>query len=184
MYQGKWEILRIFQEFDIISCALSTTLDSGSFWDMTRSTPAVDATSLVTQAMLTPRERDAVHLAAKGMRNQEISNKLNLSEHTVRNYMLRISDKLGLSSRVELLLYAFSGVEGIAASAGSRLRCRLCVNTILACTLRRSKKKALPPQPKESNVEYLNVRQIATDSSSVGTNFSPGGSRADSAGVT
>jgi two-component system nitrate/nitrite response regulator NarL len=48
------------------------------------------------------------------MRNQEISVKLNLSEHTVRNYLLRIFDKLGISSRVELVLYAFSGVEGIA----------------------------------------------------------------------
>jgi DNA-binding CsgD family transcriptional regulator len=53
-----------------------------------------------------------------GMRNQEIALKLNLSEHTVRNYLLRIFDKLGISSRVELVLYAFSGVEGSAASPG------------------------------------------------------------------
>jgi two-component system nitrate/nitrite response regulator NarL len=64
-------------------------------------------------ALLTPRERDVVRLTAEGMRNQEISVKLNLSEHTVRNYLLRIFDKLGISSRVELVLYAFSGVEGI-----------------------------------------------------------------------
>ena len=64
-------------------------------------------------ALLTPRERDVVRLAAEGMRNQEISVKLNLSEHTVRNYLFRIFDKLGISSRVELVLYAFSGVEGI-----------------------------------------------------------------------
>jgi DNA-binding NarL/FixJ family response regulator len=64
-------------------------------------------------ALLTPRERDVVRFAAEGMRNQEISVKLNLSEHTVRNYLFRIFDKLGISSRVELVLYAFSGVEGI-----------------------------------------------------------------------
>jgi DNA-binding CsgD family transcriptional regulator len=58
-------------------------------------------------ALLTPRERDVVRLTAEGMRNQEISVKLNLSEHTVRNYLLRIFDKLGISSRVELVLYAF-----------------------------------------------------------------------------
>jgi two-component system nitrate/nitrite response regulator NarL len=52
------------------------------------------------------------------MRNQEIALQLNLSEHTVRNYVRRIFDKLGISSRVELVLYAFSGVEGSAASAG------------------------------------------------------------------
>ena len=52
------------------------------------------------------------------MRNQEIALKLNLSEHTVRNYPLRIFDKMSISSCVELVLYAFAGVEGIAASLG------------------------------------------------------------------
>jgi two-component system, NarL family, nitrate/nitrite response regulator NarL len=70
--------------------------------------------------LLTPRERDVVRLVAEGMRNQEIALKLNLSEHTVRNYLLRIFDKLGISSRVELVLYAFSGVEGSAAPVASR----------------------------------------------------------------
>jgi DNA-binding NarL/FixJ family response regulator len=51
---------------------------------------------------------------AEGMRNQEIALQLNLSEHTVRNYLIRIFDKLGISSRVELVLYAFSGMEGNA----------------------------------------------------------------------
>jgi len=52
--------------------------------------------------------------------NQEIALKLNLSEHTVRNYMLRVFDKLGISSRVELVLYAFSSVEGVAAPVASK----------------------------------------------------------------
>ncbi len=43
-------------------------------------------------------------LAAEGMRNQEIALKLNLAEDTVRNYLIRIFDKLGISSRVELVL--------------------------------------------------------------------------------
>ena len=70
-------------------------------------------------ALLTPRERDVVRLAVEGMRNQEISVKLNVSEHTVRNYLFRIFDKLGISSRVELVLYAFSGVEGISVPSRS-----------------------------------------------------------------
>jgi Bacterial regulatory proteins, luxR family len=41
--------------------------------------------------------------------------KLNLSEHTVRNYLIRIFDKLGISSRVELVLYAFSNTDGNSA---------------------------------------------------------------------
>jgi hypothetical protein len=50
---------------------------------------------------------------AEGMRNQEIAPKLNLSEHTVRNYLIRIFDKLGISNPVELVLYALSGAEDI-----------------------------------------------------------------------
>ena len=69
---------------------------------------------------LTPRERGVVRLVADGMRNQEIALRLNLSEHTVRNYLLRIFDKLGISSRVELVLYAFSGAEGIADPLASK----------------------------------------------------------------
>jgi DNA-binding NarL/FixJ family response regulator len=59
-------------------------------------------------ALLTPRESDVARLVVEGMRNQEISTNLNLREHTVRNYLLRIFDKLGISSRVELILYATS----------------------------------------------------------------------------
>ncbi len=60
------------------------------------------------KVLLTPRERDVVRLVAEGMRNQEIGDALSLGEHTVRNYIFRIFDKLGLSSRVELVLYALS----------------------------------------------------------------------------
>lgn len=59
-------------------------------------------------ALLTHREREIVSLVAEGMRNEEVSQKLNLTEHTVRNYLCRIFEKLGISSRVELVLYALS----------------------------------------------------------------------------
>jgi DNA-binding NarL/FixJ family response regulator len=71
-------------------------------------------------ARLTQRERDVVRLVADGMRNQEIALQLNLTEHTVRNYLIRIFDKLGISSRVELVLYAFSGTEWNAAQENSK----------------------------------------------------------------
>jgi two-component system, NarL family, nitrate/nitrite response regulator NarL len=67
-------------------------------------------------ARLTPRERDVVRLVADGMRNQDIALKLNISEHTIRNYLIRIYDKLGISSRVELVLYALSGTGAAEAS--------------------------------------------------------------------
>jgi len=43
-----------------------------------------------------------------------------VSERTVRNYLIRIFDKLGISSRVELVLYAFSGTEGNVTSENSK----------------------------------------------------------------
>lgn len=62
-------------------------------------------------ALLTAREQDVVRLVADSLRNQEIAHRLNLREHTVRNYLFRIFEKLGLSNRVELVLYALSGPE-------------------------------------------------------------------------
>jgi DNA-binding CsgD family transcriptional regulator len=58
--------------------------------------------------LLTKREEDVVRLLAEGLQNREIAHELNLSEHTVKNYLFHIFDKLGVSSRVELILYAVS----------------------------------------------------------------------------
>jgi DNA-binding NarL/FixJ family response regulator len=55
---------------------------------------------------LTPREAEVVQLLADGLSTRDISQKLALSEHTIRNYLSAIYDKLGVSSRVELALYA------------------------------------------------------------------------------
>jgi two-component system, NarL family, nitrate/nitrite response regulator NarL len=55
---------------------------------------------------LTPREAEVVHLLADGLSTREISGKLAVTEHTIRNYLSAIYDKLGVSSRVELALYA------------------------------------------------------------------------------
>ena len=71
-------------------------------------------------ARLTQGERDVVRLVGDGMRNQEIAAQLALSEHTVRNYLIRIFDKLGISSRVELVPYAFSGSEGTGSPENAK----------------------------------------------------------------
>jgi len=51
---------------------------------------------------LTKREIDIATLVAAGQSNRQISRILNLSEHTVKNNLFRIFEKLGISSRVEL----------------------------------------------------------------------------------
>jgi DNA-binding NarL/FixJ family response regulator len=61
--------------------------------------------------LLTKREEDVVRLLAEGMQNREIACQLGLSEHTVKNYLFHIFDKLGVSSRVELVLYAVSSAR-------------------------------------------------------------------------
>lgn len=56
--------------------------------------------------LLSERELDVVRCVAEGLTNREIAQKLSLTEHTVKNYLFRIFDKLGVSSRVEVVLYA------------------------------------------------------------------------------
>jgi DNA-binding NarL/FixJ family response regulator len=56
--------------------------------------------------LLTPREERLITLVAQGLTNREIGNKLSLSESTVKNYLFRVFDKLGVSSRVELVMYS------------------------------------------------------------------------------
>ena len=54
----------------------------------------------------------------------KIAQELGLSEHTVKKYLFRIFDKLGISSRVELVLCAFShgGAREAEWVAGARRR--------------------------------------------------------------
>ena len=59
-------------------------------------------------AMRTPSEQHVVTLIGEGMKNREIAQHPRLAEHTVSNYLYRIFDKLGVSTRLELLLYAIS----------------------------------------------------------------------------
>ena len=56
--------------------------------------------------LLTPREEQVVALVADGLSNREVARELHLSEHTIKKYLFRIFEKVGISSRVELVLYA------------------------------------------------------------------------------
>jgi DNA-binding NarL/FixJ family response regulator len=55
--------------------------------------------------VLAQREDEVANLVAEGMTNREVAQKLGVAEHTVSNYLFRIYEKLGISSRVELALY-------------------------------------------------------------------------------
>jgi two-component system nitrate/nitrite response regulator NarL len=76
--------------------------------------PAAPAKTITVRGtvLLTKREEGVVHLVAEGMTNRDISQELKLSEHTVRNYLFRIFNKVGTSNRLELALYAIDRREG------------------------------------------------------------------------
>jgi DNA-binding NarL/FixJ family response regulator len=63
-------------------------------------------------ALLSRRELEVVRCVAEGLSNREIAHRLGLTEHTVKNYLFRIFDKLGVSKRVEVVLYAYSMGSG------------------------------------------------------------------------
>jgi two-component system nitrate/nitrite response regulator NarL len=65
--------------------------------------PRLQALRAHALAVLTLRENEVVNFVAEGLRNNEISKKMSVSPHTVKNYLYRIYDKLGVSSRAELL---------------------------------------------------------------------------------
>lgn len=56
--------------------------------------------------VLTPREVEVVKMVATGMRNKQIAEKLNITEGTVKIHLHSIYQKLGVSGRVELSIYA------------------------------------------------------------------------------
>jgi len=58
-------------------------------------------------------------MVAEGLPNLEISSKLGVSPHTVKNHLFRIYEKLGISNRVELVLYALSSRDGSRESSST-----------------------------------------------------------------
>jgi len=61
--------------------------------------------------LLTKRETQLVQVISQGMPTKEISLKLGISEHTVSNYLFRIYNKIGVSNRLELALYAMKQAD-------------------------------------------------------------------------
>lgn len=74
--------------------------------DLITEVPSLRVVNATGDSLLTPREEQVVALVAEGLNNREIALELQLSEHTVKKYIFRIFEKLGISTRVELVLYA------------------------------------------------------------------------------
>jgi DNA-binding NarL/FixJ family response regulator len=57
---------------------------------------------------LSKREEEIARLVASGFSNREVAQRLSLSQHTVKNHLSRVFEKLGISTRLELVLYILS----------------------------------------------------------------------------
>ena len=68
--------------------------------------PATRLVDTKGMELLSKREQDVVRWLAEGHTNSEIALKMKISNNTVKNYLFRIFNKLGVSSRVEVVLYA------------------------------------------------------------------------------
>jgi DNA-binding NarL/FixJ family response regulator len=99
-------------------CRCISVVHQGQFWANTEQLGyVIDAltSSLPThivnakgEGLLSPREEQVVNLVAEGIGNREIAEQLGIKENTVKKSLLRIYDKLGVSNRVELVLYALT----------------------------------------------------------------------------
>ena len=69
---------------------------------------------------LSAREREIVALVAQGYKNKEMAEKMFISEQTVKNHLHNIFDKLGVSDRLELALYAIHKGLHLAAEPAPR----------------------------------------------------------------
>ena len=111
------------QPFKVL-CRCILSVHRGQFWtnteqnqflvDALSGSPVPHFVNSRGQVVLTPREEQTVNLLAEGLNNREIATKLNIREGTVKKSLFRIYDKLGVSNRVELVLYALAHREDIA----------------------------------------------------------------------
>jgi DNA-binding NarL/FixJ family response regulator len=99
-------------------CRCILCVASGQIWanseqlgfvlDVFAETPPLRVVNTNGEQLLTKREKDVVRLVAEGLGNRDIAQELNLSIHTVKNYLFNIFEKLGISNRAELIMYVLS----------------------------------------------------------------------------
>jgi DNA-binding NarL/FixJ family response regulator len=74
--------------------------------------PVPGLTKTAVIRALSKREQEIARLVASGLSNREVAQRLSLSHHTVKNYLFRVFEKLGISTRIELVLYMLSQCKG------------------------------------------------------------------------
>lgn len=73
-----------------------------------RNLPSCEGIEDSRLELLSRRELEVAEYVAQGQSNKQIADGMGISEHTVKNYLLRVFEKLGVSSRFELLVLLFN----------------------------------------------------------------------------
>ena len=99
-------------------CRCISAVHQGQFWtnteqmgyiiDALSSAPATRVVNAKGEGLLTPHQEQIVSLVVEGIGNREIAQQLGIKENTVKKSLLRTYDRLGVSNRVELVLYALT----------------------------------------------------------------------------
>jgi len=76
--------------------------------DSLSSAPKLKTVDARGMNLLSKREVEVVRCVTEGLTNREIADRLGLSQHTIKNHLFRIFDKLGVSNRIELLFVTLS----------------------------------------------------------------------------
>jgi DNA-binding NarL/FixJ family response regulator len=94
---------------------------------------------------LSSREKQVVHCLVEGLTNREIAQMLAISQHTVKNYVYKIFEKLGVSNRVELVFQVLSKPDYVSAVQATALQ---------------EPMTPLPPEPVHSDLRpFPNLRE-------------------------
>ena len=89
----------------------ASNTEIGFLLEALQSIPSCDGIDKVRG--LSKREVSVAEAAAQGFTNKQIADQLGLSEHTIKNYLARIFEKLSVSNRIELLfLLEHSQLQG------------------------------------------------------------------------
>jgi DNA-binding CsgD family transcriptional regulator len=98
---GRWLVLH--------ASVLESAANEGNVAIVVEPAKSADIAPIIIEAYgLTPRERDVVRAIARGSSTPEIAGELFLSAHTVRDYIKSVFDKVGVSSRGELVAKLFA----------------------------------------------------------------------------
>jgi DNA-binding NarL/FixJ family response regulator len=94
-------VQRVHQGETVLQPAIAAKV--ARLWEQNR-----ELTRQESPEQLSPRELEVIQLAARGLRNKAIADKLSISARTVEGHFNSIFTRLGVSSRLEAVLYAVS----------------------------------------------------------------------------